>query len=554
MVIVAPTDPHRDAAVEQIVQLILDLQHCALAAGHEQPLLIALDQENGSLNAFSEDAITQFPHAMGIAACQSTTIAGEIASAVAKELSCLGVNWILGPVLDVLSGVRPQSIGVRAFGDDPTEVGMYGKAIIASYNNQNLACCGKHFPSYGDVDFSQTSQYSKPTISQPAGQLQQGSLLPFAAAIESGVDAMFVGGCAMTGFGEAIPHACLSPKIVTELLRKKMGFSGVALGDCLLLESVYQNTEAEIGNRAIAAVRAGCDMFMVCQSFTCQVRALDRLKAAVLEDHLPRSLITNALERVNRLKSKCTNWQKALYPSGLSALQDLKQSHQSLSLKAYRAAISVVRDYRSVIPRIASLLSTGDEILLLTPLLDLFPSTATKLGSSPSLHESGSRAQGQFLGEEVFQHFGSLLARAQGSRVLHASYSSNGIRPQQEELINRSAAVIVMTADAARNTYQYGVAKYVNMLCKFGARQSTLDNDAAQAKPYIVVAVSSPWDFLSDPDIASYVCTYDFSSRALETLAELLCGTLIARGVPPLGPSRRKKRGRGDSATGAETH
>ena len=86
--------------------MVLDLQTIAHKAGHPVPLAIALDQENGGVNSlFDPDHIRQFPSAMGVAATGSTEMAFQIAKATAQALGSVGVNWIMGPVLDVLTNV-----------------------------------------------------------------------------------------------------------------------------------------------------------------------------------------------------------------------------------------------------------------------------------------------------------------------------------------------------------------------------------------------------------------------------------------------------------------
>ena len=79
------------------------------------PLAIALDQENGGVNSlFDESCIRQFPSAMSVTAAGSTKMAYEVAKAIAEELCSVGVNWIMGPRLDVLTNVKNQPLGVRS--------------------------------------------------------------------------------------------------------------------------------------------------------------------------------------------------------------------------------------------------------------------------------------------------------------------------------------------------------------------------------------------------------------------------------------------------------
>jgi beta-N-acetylhexosaminidase len=166
------------------------------------PLLITLDQENGGVNSlFDEDYICQFPSAMGVAATGSPDLAYEVANATAKEVSAVGVNMIMGPVLDVLTNARYQLMGVRATSDDPQEVSQYGIAAMNGYKDSGITTCGKHFPSYGNIDFLGSS-LDMPIITETLEQLSLSALVPFRNAIREGLDAIMVGGCAIANSGK----------------------------------------------------------------------------------------------------------------------------------------------------------------------------------------------------------------------------------------------------------------------------------------------------------------------------------------------------------------
>lgn len=189
-------------AAQQTASLVQELQTIAHNAGHPVPLLIALDQENGGVNSlFDDDYICQFPSAMGVAATGSLELAYEVANATGKELNAVGINMIMGPVLDVLTNARYQPLGVRATGDDPQEVSQYGIAAMNGYKDAGIVTCGKHFPSYGNLDFLGSS-LDMPIITETLEQLSLGALVPFRNAIREGLDAMMVGGCAIANAGE----------------------------------------------------------------------------------------------------------------------------------------------------------------------------------------------------------------------------------------------------------------------------------------------------------------------------------------------------------------
>ena len=517
------------------------MQTIAHNAGHPLPLAIALDQENGGVNSLFDDIyIRQFPSAMGLAATGSKKIAKDVAKATAQEISCVGVNWILGPVLDVLTNIRNQPLGVRTTGDDPQEVSAYGVEFMQGYHEAELATCGKHFPSYGNLEFL-GSPTDVPVIRDSIEQLSLSAFIPFRNAIASGLDSMMVGGVAMSSENVNVMHACLSEQVVEDLLRKEMGFNGVVVSECLEMEALTDNIG--VGGGTVMAVKAGCDIILLCRSFAVQQEAINGLKLGVENGIIEKSRIQYSLRRVLDLKSKYMSWERALAPAGISLLAELQPPHTHLSTRAYNSSITVVRDRSKLLP-LSNLLEPDDELLLLTPLIKPLPASAALhslqdhvSNSPPSAFPEWSSNGSVMNGERVFREFGRSLARQRNGRLLHTSYTANGVRPVHENLISRAAAVIVITADANRNLYQNGFTKHVSMICKV---HSTTDGKGRE-KPLIVASVSSPYDFAMDTSIGTYVCTYDFTETALQALVKVLYGEIAPVGSLPGSISQSQK-------------
>lgn len=522
-------------AAEQTAKLVLELQKIAYKAGHPVPLAIALDQENGGVNSlFDEGYIRQFPSAMGVAATGSIDMAYRIANATAEELASVGVNWIMGPVLDVLTNLKNQPLGVRTTGDDPEEVSRYGVAFMKGYKDAGIATCGKHFPSYGNLEFLGSS-LDVPVITDTLEQLSLSALVPFRNAISNGIDAMMVGGCAMSSAGVNVMHACLSEQVVDEFLRKDLGFDGVVVSECLEMEALSHNIG--VGGGTVMAVKAGCDIVLLCRSFAVQQEAINGLKQGLENGMITKARINQSLTRVLAMKARCTSWEKALAPGGMKRLTTLQEAHTELSTRAYNTSITVVRDKDRLLP-LSNLLEGEEELLLLSPLVKPLPASAAgrelafrsvnnnTLADHPLTWQKGSSV---LSGESVFREFGRSLARQRSGRVLHTSYTANGVRPVHENLINRASAVVVITADANLNLYQHGFTKHVAMICKAQFSQAVEKRE----KPLIVVSVSSPYDFAMDSTVGTYICTYDFTETALHALVDVLVGKLSPTGSLP---------------------
>lgn len=469
---------------------------------------------------------------MGLAATGSKNLAREVAKATGQELGAVGVNWILGPVLDVLSSARSQPLGVRTAGDDPQEVSSYGVEFLTGYHEAGLAACGKHFPSYGSLAFM-GGQTEVPISADSLERLSQTALVPFRTAISRGLDAVMVGSVAVELDHANVMHACLSEQIVQNLLRTEMAFNGVVVSDCLEMEALSHSIG--VGGGTVMAIKAGCDVTILCKSFTAQQEAISRLRSGVANGTIKRSMVQQSCRRVLDMKSRCTSWEQALNPAGINYLSQLQPLHSDLSRAAYDGSITIVRDEKNLLP-LSQLLTPEQEFLLLTPLVNPLPASAayrllSEIPDSTTPEQISASDTGASImsGEHVFQEFGRALSRQRGGRVLHTSYTANGLRPMHEDLINRAGAIVVVTADAGRNLYQYGFTKHASMIC----RMSSMNGGERKEKPFIVVSVSSPYDFVFDQSIETYVCTYDFTQTALQALLRVLYGEMRPTGVLP---------------------
>jgi beta-N-acetylhexosaminidase len=428
---------------------------------------------------------------------------------------------------------------VRTTGDDPQEVSSYGIAFMKGYKDAGLSTMGKHFPSYGSLEFL-GSALDVPTITESLESLSLNALVPFRNAIKEGLDAMMVGGCAMSSAGLNVMHACLSEQVVNDLLRKDLHFDGVVISDCLEMEALSHNIG--VGGGTVMAINAGCDIVLLCRSFQHQQEAIAGFKLGVENAMITKERIQTSLKRVLDIKAKCTSWEKALNPPGIALLSKLQPSHTTLSTKAYNSSITVVRDKNRILP-LTNIMEPEDELLLLTPLVKpLVASAASRALSEQATsgspdHAGWERSASVMSGERVFRELGRSLARQRSGRVLHTSYTANGVRPQHENLINRASAIIIVTADANRNLYQNGFTKHVSMICNM---QYTSGGEKRE-KPLVVVAVSSPYDFAMDQNIGTYICTYDFTETALVSLVKVLYGEFAPAGALPGTISQSQK-------------
>lgn len=532
----------------QAKTLISSLQQLARESNYEYPINFVIDEEGGMLNAlFDKNYITQFPGAMALSATGSYELIYQIYRAIAKELKSIGFSMCLGPVLDILKNtsntLMQQIIGVRSAGYDLESVILFAKAATRAFKDERLINCGKHFPGYGSATVN--SNFELPMIFESSEQLFDYNLVPYKQLInENLLDSILVGGCAVPGVNNHDLHACLSPTIVTNILREKLAFRGIVISECLLLEALDRNFGVVQG--CISAFSVGCDLIMLCSNFEIQQQAIMALASVIEDQIIDFNILNNSIGRIKNLRKSLLSWQEFFNLSFLS--QDILNQHKLLSKKAYSTSLTVIRDSGLPITKyLTPNVENENTILLLTPLISPLYEIVDIHGNKSHINnirsEDTSNLQLNY-GEDVFIELGRMISNYKsGYKVLHTSYNSNGLTSFHEELILRSKVILFFCAETTNNLYQVGVSKHVSMLCNSNSnklkRNNTANTNSAHStnRHLIIVSVSSPTDFLYDINLGGsptgYLCTYDYTINALSNLPKLLFGDFNATGIIP---------------------
>jgi beta-N-acetylhexosaminidase len=286
------------AAPEQVAELVHELQSTARDAGHDIPLLVAVDQEGGRVARLREPW-TAWPAARAVGRVGSEDVARRMGSALAEELKACGIRHDFAPCVDVDTNPRNPVIGDRSFGDDPDLVGRLGAALVRGLQESGVAACAKHFPGHGDTDLD--PHLDLPAVDHPRSRLDEVELRPFRKAVEAGVASVMTSHILVREIDDARP-ATLSPRIVTDLLRKDLGFVGAVVTDDLAMGAVAKRwTPARI---AVLAAQAGCDLLELCKGHDAQVEMIEALVRAVESGEVPFREAEAAEGRVRALKER----------------------------------------------------------------------------------------------------------------------------------------------------------------------------------------------------------------------------------------------------------
>jgi beta-N-acetylhexosaminidase len=234
----------------------------ALQRASTVPLLVGADLETGAAfrarggyflpNAIDLGGATYFPSAMGIGATRDTALAYQMGRATAREGRALGIHMAFAPVLDVNNNPKNPVISTRSFGENPQLVARLGAAFVRGIQENGMLATGKHFPGHGDTE--QNSHLELAHVSASAARLDSVELVPFRAAVQAGVRGIMTFHGQLPGLDTSSLPATLNPRIMTDLLRGRMGFRGLLVTDALDMNGVLgKMTMAEVTQRAVLA-------------------------------------------------------------------------------------------------------------------------------------------------------------------------------------------------------------------------------------------------------------------------------------------------------------
>lgn len=457
-------------SLEQFRRLTTRLSDAAREGGLPPPIL-GIDQEGGQLIPI-RDGATLLPGNMALGATRSPELARQAGRVLARELLAVGCNLNFAPVLDLNSNPDNLAVGIRAFGDRPADVAAMGCALIDGMQAEGVLATAKHFPGHGDT--SVDSHFAVPTITRTLPELEAADLSPFAEAVRSGVGAVMTGHILVPAL-DAENVATVSPRILGDVLRRRMGFDGLILSDAMDMHAVNR-----LGMRESvrAALRAGVDLVLLAH-LPEQIQMTTEMMAE--ENAAARARIARARQGV---------------PHVLPALDVIGcDEHQAVAQAIADAAITRVRDDGQLPLRP----SEDDEIAVIT---------VRQVNLTPADTSAGEHIA---LADAIRARHPRTTAYEIGYRA-----SSSDITDVLDAVVDADRVVVgTICADQ-----DLGQAALVRELHQRGQRP-------------IVVALRTPYDLRAFPEIETYLCAYSARPAATEAVARVLFGEIEARGVLP---------------------
>lgn len=221
------------------------------------PLFIATDEEGGKVNRLMDSVGTTKVDSPYSYKDNGINTASCNAKIIANDMNNLGFNLNFAPVADVWSNPNNAVIAQRAYSNNFRDAGNLVDAAVRGFHEGGVCTTLKHFPGHGDT--YEDTHTSTAYVSKSRDQLENEELQVFRKGIEAGSELVMIAHIIVENIDNTAP-ASLSEKVVTELLRNEMNFTGLIITDSLEMNAVSEHYTG--GEAAVRAIKAGNDLLL----------------------------------------------------------------------------------------------------------------------------------------------------------------------------------------------------------------------------------------------------------------------------------------------------
>jgi beta-N-acetylhexosaminidase len=497
------------------------------------PLLISSDLEAGAGMRF--DDTVNMPWNMAVGATDNPDYARRQGALTAHEARALGVQQIYAPVADVNNNAANPVINVRSFGEDPAAVGRFVAAFIEGAQSNGVIATAKHFPGHGDT--ATDSHRGLPEIDVSRDRLNAVELVPFRAAVKSGVGSVMTGHIGMPQIdptavvplprdvklkpidtdenGEVVVEngtmpTTLSP-VMTGILRHDLSFDGLIVTDALSMSglTIYFTQE----EASVRAIEAGADLLLKPADPDASLRGV---REAVTKGRIKEQRIDESVLRVLAAKYDLGLVKQRITP--LDTIDTNVAGKESLDLAREIAehAITLVRNDDKLVP-----------LTSLKPDARIFNLAITngddRLWIANAFSEAFVRAAGP--------------GRKLETLVLDERSSDAEVRKALERA-NHADLVIASLYGRVRT----GQARSLGLPESGATALSALINSK---KPLVGISFGNPYLLQSFPELRTYIVAYGDMPSLQQASARALSGELDISGKLPIALPGLYPRGTG---------
>ena len=452
------------------------------------PLFISVDQEGSIRNDVNRDGAFAYSGHMSFGAAGDPELTYKIAKATAKEFRSMGINHVQAPICDVLRYPGRKTMKSSVFAEDQQTVTDHAFAMMKGLQDGGVSSMCKHFPGYGSL--ATDAHKGVAEITKDLETLEKEDLVPFIKLCTNGVNGIMIGHVVTHCIDDVV--ATVSPKVIKEYLRGKIGFDGIVMTDAMRMHAIQDIYGT--GPASVMAVQAGCDLVLLRGSKEHFDDGYNALLEAAKNGILSIEDIDASIRRVLTQKQRVGVLDNPYADPAVADATVGCAEHKALSKKLASSSITTLK--KKIIP----LKDEGQKVLAISVEPQKIAAAMDDIQSVNML----PRAVGyDFKNTEEI--------------MLPLEPTDTQIRECVEKARNADLIVYGM-CNAILYDEQVKLAEELNKL----------------GKKVVVVAMDSPFDVELIPYFDDVVATYGVANDSMLAAMDVICGRKEGDAVPPV--------------------
>lgn len=452
------------------------------------PLFISVDQEGSIRNDVNRAGAFAYSGHMSFGAAGDPELTYKIAKATAKEFRSMGINHVQAPICDVLRYPGRKTMKSSVFAEDQQTVTDHAFAMMKGLQDGGVSSMCKHFPGYGSL--ATDAHKGVAEITKDLETLEKEDLVPFIKLCTNGVNGIMIGHVVTHCIDDVV--ATVSPKVIKEYLRGKIGFDGIVMTDAMRMHAIQDIYGT--GPASVMAVQAGCDLVLLRGSKEHFDDGYNALLEAAKNGILSIEDIDASIRRVLTQKQRVGVLDNPYADPAVADATVGCAEHKALSKKLASSSITTLK--KKIIP----LKDEGQKVLAISVEPQKIAAAMDDIQSVNML----PRAVGyDFKNTEEI--------------MLPLEPTDTQIRECVEKARNADLIVYGM-CNAILYDEQVKLAEELNKL----------------GKKVVVVAMDSPFDVELIPYFDDVVATYGVANDSMLAAMDVICGRKEGDAVPPV--------------------
>ncbi|GAB3980583.1 glycoside hydrolase family 3 N-terminal domain-containing protein [Spirosoma terrae] len=451
------------------------------------PLLIGIDGEWGL--GMRLDSAMDFPKQMALGAIRDNELIYRMGAEIGRQCQRLGIHINFAPVSDINSNPANPVIGVRSFGESKENVALKASAYMRGLQQTHVIATAKHFPGHGDTNAD--SHHTLPTVSRSSEQMREIDLYPFRKLIADSLMGVVTGHLHVPVIDNTPALAAtLSEKIVTELLKKELGFRGLVFTDALNMGGISRSPKAMDVN--LRALMAGNDILLYPENVR---EAMQNILNAIQQGVISQEFIDEKVKKILRAK----------YWAGLNKYKPINMNGLAGDLNSPEAQLL----RQELCEKSVTVLNNRDNIL---PLGNLDTLRLASIAIGAESDNIFQKTLNQYAPFQTLSYSNKMVSEAELNDVLTQVSTAN--------------TVVVSFHKMSESAYR-----------KFGITKTSLDlvNRLKQRGAKVIVTVfGSPYSLTQFADTDGLICAYQELDEMQRVVPQVLFGGLGSNGMLPV--------------------